>query len=102
RMGLCEYWTLARSASAGAAAGEEGWMVVSIEQRAEGDHHLDEEIVPSPWSDTQQLQDEAITELAAEDGLPPGFTTADLAQVEFDGDARARALDLSLADARFA
>jgi hypothetical protein len=36
------------------------------------------------------------------DGLPEGFTTADLAQVDFDGDARAHALDLSLADARFA
>ena len=36
------------------------------------------------------------------DGLPPGFTTADLAEVDFSGDARARALDLSLADARFA
>jgi predicted lipid-binding transport protein (Tim44 family) len=99
RMKLCEYWTLARSRE---AADADGWMVVSIEQRAEGDHHLDEEIVPSPWSDTQRLTDEAVTELAAEDGLPPGFTTADLAQVEFDGDARARALDLSLADARSA
>ena len=36
------------------------------------------------------------------DGLPEGFTTADLAQLDFDGDARAHALDLSLADARFA
>jgi hypothetical protein len=31
---LCEYWTLARS-------GDAAWKVVSIEQRAEGDHHLD-------------------------------------------------------------
>jgi predicted lipid-binding transport protein (Tim44 family) len=91
---LCEYWTLARRGDA--------WMVVSIEQRAEGDHHLDAEIIPSPWSDTQRLEDESLTELAVADGLPPGFTTADLAEVDFDGDARARALDLSLADARFA
>ncbi len=74
---------------------------MSIEQRAEGDHHLDSEIVASPWSDSR-LSDEALTELALEDGLRPGFTTADLAGVDFDGDARARALDLSLADARFA
>ena len=74
----------------------------SIEQRAEGDHHLDSEIVASPWSDTARLRDESLTELAVADGLPPGFTTADLAEVDFDGDARARALDLSLADARFA
>ena len=70
--------------------------------RAEGDHHLDEEIVASPWSDTQRLADESLTELAVEDGLPPGFTTADLAVVSFDGTAREQALDLSLADARFA
>jgi predicted lipid-binding transport protein (Tim44 family) len=91
---LCEYWTLARRGDA--------WIVVSIEQRAEGDHHLDSQIVPSPWSDTSLLQDDAVVELAVADGLPPGFTTADLAEVDFDGDARARALDLSLADARFA
>jgi predicted lipid-binding transport protein (Tim44 family) len=91
---LHEYWTLARRGDA--------WIVVSIEQRAEGDHHLDSAVVPSPWSDTSLLQDESLVELAVADGLPPGFTTADLAEVDFDGDARARALDLSLADARFA
>lgn len=90
---LVEYWTLARSNGAR--------MVQSIEQRAEGDHHLDAQIVASPWSDEQRLDDESLTELAVADGLPDGFTTADLAQLEFDGDARAHALDLSLADARF-
>ena len=91
---LLEYWTLARRDGA--------WMVQSIEQRAEGDHHLDEQIVASPWSDDQRLEDEALTELAVADALPEGFTTADLAEVEFGGDARARALDLSVADGRFA
>jgi predicted lipid-binding transport protein (Tim44 family) len=95
-VGLCEYWTLARAGSSDA------WKVVSIESQAEGDHQLDEEIVASPWSDTQRLEDESLTELAVEDGLPPGFTTADLAVVSFDGTAREHALDLSLADARFA
>jgi predicted lipid-binding transport protein (Tim44 family) len=90
---LVEYWTLARRDGA--------WMVHSIEQRSEGDHHLDEPIVASPWSDRQRLEDESLTELAVADALPEGFTTADLAEVEFAGDARARALDLSLADARF-
>jgi predicted lipid-binding transport protein (Tim44 family) len=90
---LVEYWTLARR--------DGQWMVQSIEQRAEGDHQLDEPIVASPWSDRQRLEDEALTELAVADALPEGFTTADLAEVEFDGDARARALDLSVADARF-
>jgi predicted lipid-binding transport protein (Tim44 family) len=91
---VCEYWTLAR-------AGDAAWRVVSIEQQAEGDHHLDSEIVASPWSDSR-VADETLTELAVEDGLPPGFTTADLAVVSFDGTAREQALDLSLADARFA
>ena len=91
---LTEYWTLGRRDGA--------WMVHSIEQRAEGDHHLDDQVVASPWSDEQRLDDESLTELAVADGLPEGFTTADLAQVDFDGDARAHALDLSLADARFA
>jgi len=75
-------------------------MVVSIEQKAEGDHHLDSEIVASPWSDSR-IADESLTEVAVEDRLPDGFTTADLAELDFDEDARARALDLSLADARF-
>jgi len=90
---LVEYWMLARR--------DGRWMVQSIEQKSEGDHHLDEAIVASPWSDRQRLEDEALTELAVADALPEGFTTADLAEVEFDGDAHARALDLSLADARF-
>jgi predicted lipid-binding transport protein (Tim44 family) len=91
---LEEYWTLARR--------DGQWMVLSIEQRAEGDHQLTEPIVASPWSDDQRLGDEAVTELAVADALPAGFTTADLAQVDFAGDARARALDLSVADGRFA
>ncbi len=90
---LTEYWTLARRG--------DSWIVVSIEQRQEGDHHLDTEIVASPWSDTERLEDESLTELAVADGLPEGFTTSDLAELEFAGDAQARALDLSLADARF-
>jgi predicted lipid-binding transport protein (Tim44 family) len=90
---LTEYWTLARRGDA--------WIVASIEQRAEGDHHLDGEIIASPWSDAQRLGDESLTELAVADGLPEGFTTSDLAELEFSGDAQARALDLSLADARF-
>jgi predicted lipid-binding transport protein (Tim44 family) len=89
---LTEYWTLARR--------DGGWMVASIEQQAEGDHHLDSQIVASPWSD-DRIADEALTEVAVADKLPEGFTTADLADFAFEEDARARALDLSLADARF-
>lgn len=93
QMTLTEYWTLARRG--------DNWIVASIEQRAEGDHHLEGEVIASPWSDSQRLGDESLTELAVADGLPEGFTTSDLAELEFSGDAQARALDLSLADARF-
>jgi predicted lipid-binding transport protein (Tim44 family) len=89
---LSEFWTLARR--------DGHWKVVSIEQKAEGDHQLDAEIVASPWAG-QRIADEALTEVAVADKLPEGFKTADLADFAFEDDARARALDLSLADARF-
>src|SRR5207248_7988367 len=74
--------------------------VMSIEQKAEGDHQLAAEIVASPWAG-RHIADEALTEVAVADALPEGFKTADLADFAFEGDARAKALDLSLADARF-
>lgn len=90
---LCEYWTLERVG--------DGWIVGSIEQRAEGDHQLDAEIVASPWGDTQELRDQALVEGAVATKVADGFTTADIASVDFEGDARQEALDLSLADGRF-
>ena len=77
-------------------------MCVSIEQEAEGGHHLDAAIVATPESDTERIRGEAVTELAAADAVPEGFTTADLAVFDFQGSAREEALDLSLADGRFA
>ena len=90
---VTEYWTLARRDGA--------WMVHSIEQRAEGDHHLDEQVVASPWSDEQRLDDESLTELAVADGLPEGFDRGPRRR-RLRRRRRAHALDLSLADARFA
>jgi predicted lipid-binding transport protein (Tim44 family) len=90
---LAEYWTLSRH--------EDRWIVVSIEQDAEGAHHLDAPLVPSPWSDEQGLKDETALERAAGDA-PLGTTTAELADVDYAGDARKQALDLSLVDERFA
>ncbi len=91
---LIEYWTIAPVNG--------HWQVMSIDPDTGGEHHLDAKVVASPWSDHERLGDEALTELAVADGLPEGFTTADLADLDFDGDAHAQALDLSLADARFA
>lgn len=89
---LHEYWTLAKR--------DGRWTVASIEQAAEGLHHLDSEIVASPWSDSR-VADEALVETVVADRLPEGFTPADVADLDFDGDARAAALDLSVADPRF-
>jgi predicted lipid-binding transport protein (Tim44 family) len=91
---MCEYWTLSRRNG--------GWFLTSIEQEAEGAHHLTAPIIASPWSDEARIGDSALVELAVADAPSPEFTTADIAAVDFDGSARAAALDLALADPRFA
>lgn len=92
--GVAEYWTL------GKRGGD--WVLLSIEQRAEGDHQLDEGLVATPWADTERLHDAALVEGAAADRLPAGVTTAEVASVGYEDDARAAALDLSLVEGRFA
>jgi predicted lipid-binding transport protein (Tim44 family) len=91
RVTFAEYWTLGR--------GNGRWILLSIEQDAEGAHNLDAPIVASPWSDEARLHDEAVTELAVADAAP---NVAEISDLDFDGDARAAALDLSNADGRFA
>jgi predicted lipid-binding transport protein (Tim44 family) len=89
-----EFWTLIRDG--------QRWILGSIEQGAEGAHALEEPIVATPWSDESKLRDEALVERAVADAVPAGTSIADLADLDFDGEARAAALDLSLADGRFA
>jgi predicted lipid-binding transport protein (Tim44 family) len=48
------------------------------------------------------MRDEALVEGAVADAVPKGTSVADVADLQFDGDGRAAALDLSLADGRFA
>src|SRR3954447_23823367 len=93
---LAEYWTLGKRERDGR------WMLISIEGRAEGDHHLAAELVVTPWDDTARLRDEALVEGAAQDKLPANVRAAEVASVSYDHDARVKALDLSLVDARFA
>ena len=76
---LAEYWTLGR-------AGER-WLLLSIEQDAEGAHHLDAPIVASPWSDEARLHDVAVTELAVADAVPDAVV-GELVDVDYAGDAR--------------
>jgi len=89
-----EYWTLGRRG--------EDWVLFSIEQGAEGSHALKDRIVATAWSDDQRLRDEALVEQANADAVPATVAVAEVADLDFDGDARAAALDLSLADGRFA
>ncbi len=89
-----EFWTLARRGNR--------WILVSIEQGSEGAHGLSDEIVATPWSDDRGLRDQALVEQAVADALPDDVKPAEVADLQFTGDARAAALDLSLADGRFA
>ena len=91
---LREFWTLAQRNGR--------WVLVSIEQGAEGAHAIDDAIVATTWSDNTALRDEALIEGATSDAVPQGTNIADVADLDFKGDARAAALDLSLADGRFA
>ena len=91
---LREFWTLGRRNG--------HWMLVSIEQGAEGTHAIDEAIVATTWSDENAMRDEALIEGAVKDAVPDGTKIAEVADLDFRGDAHAAALDLSLADGRFA
>jgi hypothetical protein len=91
---MCEYWTLGKR--------DGHWCLVSIEQRAEGDHQLVEEIIVTPWSDVDRLRDTSLVEQAVADRTPDGTNIGELASPSLSDQARAAALDLSLVDGRFA
>jgi predicted lipid-binding transport protein (Tim44 family) len=110
-----EFWTLqrqpddsgaARNGEAGGRAGgrpeRKHWVLASIEQAAEGKHALEEKIVATPWGDEESLRDESLIEGAVADAVPEGTKISEVADVQFTGDARSAANDLSLADGRFA
>jgi predicted lipid-binding transport protein (Tim44 family) len=89
-----EFWTLQRPG--------QRWILASVEQKAEGDHTLDEQIVATAWADERGLRDEALVEGAVADAVPADIKVAEVADLQYEGDAHAAALDLSLADGRFA
>ena len=94
---LAEFWTL------GKRPGQDGtarWTLVSIEQDAEGAHHLDAPIIASPWGD-DRLRDMAVTEQAVASAVADDQVRG-IADLDFDGDARTAALDMSNIDGRFA
>ena len=89
-----EFWTLQKRGGR--------WTLASIEQGGEGKHALDEEIVATAWGDETGMRDEALIEGAVADQVPEGTSVAEVADLQYDGDAHAAAMDLSLADGRFA
>jgi predicted lipid-binding transport protein (Tim44 family) len=91
---LREFWTLGRK--------NNRWVLISIEQGAEGMHAIDDAIIATTWSDNAALKDEALIEGAVEDAVPQTVNVGELADLDYGGDAHAAALDLSLADGRFA
>jgi predicted lipid-binding transport protein (Tim44 family) len=91
---LREFWTLGRRG--------EHWVLISIEQGAEGKHTLDEEIVGTAWADERGMRDEALIQGAVAEAVPAGTKISEVAVLQFDGDAHGAANDLSLADGRFA
>jgi predicted lipid-binding transport protein (Tim44 family) len=89
-----EFWTLQKR--------DGHWILASIEQGGEGKHALDEEIVATAWGDERGMRDEALIEGAVADQVPANTAVAEVADLQYDGDAHAAAMDLSLADGRFA
>jgi predicted lipid-binding transport protein (Tim44 family) len=89
-----EFWTLQRRG--------EHWVLASIEQGAEGKHALEEQIVATPWADEGTMRDQALVESAVADAVPEGTKVAEVADLQYTGDAHAAAMDLSVADGRFA
>ena len=89
-----EFWTLERRG--------DHWVLASIESGAAGEHSLQDRIVQTHWADEDSMRDEALVEGAVAQSTPDGFKLAELADLQFTGDAHAAAMDLSLADGRFA
>ncbi|HEY6525757.1 MAG TPA: Tim44-like domain-containing protein [Solirubrobacteraceae bacterium] len=89
-----EFWTLQKRNG--------HWILASIEQGGEGKHALDEEIVATAWGDEKAMRDEALIQGAVADQVPEGTSVAEVADLQYEGDAHAAAMDLSLADGRFA
>jgi predicted lipid-binding transport protein (Tim44 family) len=98
---MSEYWTLAKR-DGQLQDGATMWTVMSIEQVKEGAHELKDEIVATPDADESAMRDEALVEGATAEAVPEGTKIAEVADLNFEGDARAAANDLSLADGRFA
>ncbi len=78
-----EFWTLQRR--------DGHWFLASIEQGAEGQHALDDQIVATPWADERGCATQALVEGAVADAVPEGTKIAEVADLQYEGDAHAAA-----------
>ncbi|MFD8597196.1 TIM44-like domain-containing protein [Kitasatospora sp. NPDC059646] len=88
-----EYWTLRKN-----AAGE--WIVSSIEQAAEGAHHLTGAIETDGW-DQKEVAREAVLEVAGKTAVRGVSDILSLTNISWSTDADTAAGDLSVLDGRF-
>jgi predicted lipid-binding transport protein (Tim44 family) len=88
-----EYWTLRKS-----PAGE--WVVSSVEQAAEGAHHLTGAIETDGW-DQKEVAREAALEVAGKTSVRGAGDILSLTGLSWSTDADAAAGDLSVLDGRF-
>ncbi|MFJ1755526.1 Tim44-like domain-containing protein [Kitasatospora sp. NPDC088134] len=88
-----EYWTLRKN-----EAGE--WIVSSIEQAAEGAHHLTAAIETDGW-DQREVAREAVLEVAGKTAVRGAGDLLSLTNISWSTDADAAVGDLSVLDGRF-
>ena len=88
-----EYWTLRKN-----EAGE--WIAVSVEQAAEGAHHLTSAIETDGW-DQKAVGRDAVLEVAEQTSAPGVSDILSLTGISWSTDADAAAVDISLVDGRF-
>ena len=89
-----EYWTL-RKNDAGTA-----WIVASIEQAAEGGHHLTAAIETDGW-DQKSVARDAVLDVAEKVSVVGDSDVLALTGISWSTDAEAAAGDLSVVDGRF-
>jgi predicted lipid-binding transport protein (Tim44 family) len=88
-----EYWTLRKN-----EAGD--WIAASVEQAAEGAHHLTAAIETDGW-DQKAVAREAVLEVAEQSSVTGVSDILSLTGISWSTDADAAAVDLSLLDGRF-
>ncbi len=88
-----EYWTLRKH--------EDGtWIVASVEQAAEGAHHLTNTIETDGWTQKAVARD-AVLEVAGKTSFQGAEDVLSLTNISWSTDADAAAGDLSVLDGRF-